>query len=99
MQHFQTIVFLEARTHGVGYFGFSRDEEERARQLDELKKLRVETQREQDKAQDMRKTREKQLAARIKAAKNRKRARLGLPPEEDGIASCLCQFLLTKALF
>lgn len=96
MLHWYTIVlnkiFLEARTHGVGYFGFSRDEEERARQLEELKKLRSETQKEQEKAQDLRKMREKQLAARVKAAKNRKRARLGLPPEEDGNYSTILIF-------
>jgi len=49
-----------------------------------LKKLRIETQQQQKKAQDLKALREKQLAARMKAAKDRKRARLGLPPEEDG---------------
>lgn len=32
----------------------------------------------------MKKLRENQLAARLKAARNRKRVRMGLPPEEDG---------------
>ncbi|KAI4460326.1 hypothetical protein MML48_6g00006369 [Holotrichia oblita] len=42
-----------------------------------------ETQREQRKAEQLRQMRDKQLAARTRAAKNRKRARLGLPPEEE----------------
>lgn len=76
--------FAEARTHGVGYYGFSKDEEERAQQQEALRKLREETHAEQKKAQELKALREKQLAERAKAARNRRRARMGLPPEEDG---------------
>lgn len=75
---------LEARSHGVGYYGFSKDEEERSKQQGALRKLREETKLKQKKAQELRNSREKLLAARLKAARNRKRARMGLPPEEDG---------------
>ncbi|XP_018576141.1 coiled-coil domain-containing protein 174 [Anoplophora glabripennis] len=81
--HYQDILFGEARTHGVGYYGFSKDEEERAKQQQDLKKLRDETEAKQKRAQELKAVREKQLAARIKAAKDRRRTRLGLPPEED----------------
>nr|XP_023014486.1 coiled-coil domain-containing protein 174 [Leptinotarsa decemlineata] len=81
--HYQDILFAEARTHGVGYYSFSKDEEERLKQQQALKKLREETEQKQKKAQELKVSREKLLAARIKAAKNRKRARMGLPPEED----------------
>ncbi|XP_056642401.1 coiled-coil domain-containing protein 174 [Diorhabda sublineata] len=81
--HYEDVLYGEARTHGVGYYGFSRDEEERAKQQEALKKLRKETEDKQKKAQELKETREKLLAARLKAARNRKRARLGLPPEED----------------
>ncbi|KAK4883559.1 hypothetical protein RN001_006878 [Aquatica leii] len=81
--HYQDILFNEARTHGVGYYGFSKDEEERFKQQEALKNLRQETQQEQEKAKELRTLREKQLEARAKAARNRKRARMGLPPEED----------------
>lgn len=74
----------EARQHGVGYYAFSKDEEERAQQQAALNKLRVETEKEQKRAKDLKAIREQQLAARMKAARNRKRARMGLPPEEDG---------------
>nr|XP_022908615.1 coiled-coil domain-containing protein 174 [Onthophagus taurus] len=81
--HYQDILFDEARVHGVGYYGFSKDERQRTRQQEALKKLREETQREQQKAEDKKKLRDAQLAARAKAARNRKRERMGLPPEEE----------------
>jgi hypothetical protein len=74
----------EARSHGVGYYGFSQDEAERRAQQDALSKLRQETQREQVAAQGLRERRQQQLQARLKAARQRKRTRLGLPPLEDG---------------
>jgi hypothetical protein len=77
----------EARSHGVGYYGFSQDEARRHTQQDALFKLRQETQREQVAAQGLRDRRQQQLQARLKAARQRKRARLGLPPEEDGTIS------------
>ncbi|XP_030754066.1 coiled-coil domain-containing protein 174 [Sitophilus oryzae] len=81
--HYQNVLFNEARQHGVGYYAFSKDEEERLVQQQALKNLRQETELEQNKAKNIRLLREKQMAARIKAARNRTRARLGLPPEED----------------
>lgn len=76
-------MFLEARTHGVGYYGFSKNEEERFKQQEALKQLREETEQKQKKAQELKMMRDKLLAARIKAAKERRRVRLGLPPEEE----------------
>ncbi|KAL3277293.1 hypothetical protein HHI36_012643 [Cryptolaemus montrouzieri] len=81
--HYQDVLFSEARTHGVGYYAFSKDEEMRRRQQASLQKLREESQREQKKCQDLKIMREQQLAARVKAAKMRKRARLGLPVEDE----------------
>jgi hypothetical protein len=82
-------IVTEARSHGVGYYGFSQDEARRHVQQDALFKLRQETQREQVAAQGLRDRRQQQLQARLKAARQRKRARLGLPPEEDGTISTL----------
>lgn len=81
--HYQDILFDEARTHGVGYYGFSKHEETRKKQQDALNKLRQETKQEQKKSKDLKEMREKQLAARVRAAENRKRARMGLPPLTD----------------
>lgn len=81
--HYQDILFNEARTHGVSYYNFSKDEEVRRKQQEELKNLREETKAQQRKAAEMKEFREKQLRARIQAAKERKRIRLGLPPTAD----------------
>ncbi|XP_044262244.1 coiled-coil domain-containing protein 174 [Tribolium madens] len=81
--HYQDLLFNEARTHGVGYYGFSKDEETRAKQQEALKKLREETREKQKKSENLRAMREKQIAARVRAAMNRKRQRMGLPPLED----------------
>ena len=80
--HYQDVLFDEARTHGVGYYAFSQDEEERAKQQENFLKLRKETeqkQRENKETQDMK---ERILQNRLKIARMRKRVRSGLPPEE-----------------
>ncbi|XP_055848396.1 coiled-coil domain-containing protein 174 [Episyrphus balteatus] len=81
--HYQDVFFDEARQHGVGYYAFSTDEEERARQQKELEETRKKTLNEQANKEAQRNYREKIIAERVKAAKNRQRARLGLPPLED----------------
>lgn len=81
--HYQDVLFDEARTHGVGYYEFSTDEVERAKQRKELDSIREATVLEQKKRLDQKQTRDKMIADRVKAARNRQRARLGLPPEEE----------------
>uniref|UniRef100_A0A1A9WJM7 CCDC174 alpha/beta GRSR domain-containing protein n=1 Tax=Glossina brevipalpis TaxID=37001 RepID=A0A1A9WJM7_9MUSC len=78
--HYQDVFFDEARQHGVGYYAFSTDEEERRRQQKELEKAREQTIEEQDRRDALRAQREKIISERVFAAKNRQRARLGLPP-------------------
>lgn len=80
--HYQDVLFDEARTHGVSYFKFSTDAEERLKQQKELdteRKATLEAQKERD---EQRAAREQIIAERVLAAKNRQRARLGLPPLE-----------------
>ena len=77
----------EARVHGVGYYQFSKDESERQRQHEELRKLREETAKNQELSMSVKERRAEQMRHRIEAAKRRKRERLGLPPEaEDDVA-------------
>lgn len=75
-------ILPEARTHGVGFYEFSTDEEERAKQQKELEAIRKTTLEAQKNREELRKNRDKIIADRVKAAKARQRARLGLPPEE-----------------
>ncbi|GAB0093723.1 hypothetical protein DMENIID0001_088970 [Sergentomyia squamirostris] len=70
----------EARTHGVGYFQFSTDEEERAKQQRELEKQRLATLSAQKEREEQRKARDMIIKERVRAAKNRQRARIGLSP-------------------
>lgn len=76
-------LITEARTHGVGYYQFSTDGEERTKQQKELEKERKATVASQKERDEQRSAREKIIAARVKAARNRQRARQGLPPLED----------------
>lgn len=72
--------------HGVGYFQFSKDETERLKQHEELRKLREETKKNQQQTMSLKERRAQQMKQRIEAAKRRKRERLGLPPtQEDGV--------------
>ncbi|XP_065363090.1 coiled-coil domain-containing protein 174 [Calliphora vicina] len=80
--HYQDVFFDEARQHGVGYYAFSTDEEERKKQQKELEKARQQTVEEQKRREALKEQREKIIAERVLAAKNRQRARLGLPPLE-----------------
>lgn len=73
----------EARQHGVGYYAFSTDREERNRQQQELDSIRDATLEAQKEREDLRKARDKIIADRMKAAKARQRVRQGLPPEEE----------------
>lgn len=81
--HYQDVLFDEARQHGVGYYAFSTDREERNRQQQELDSIRDATLEAQKEREDLRKARDKIIADRMKAAKARQRARQGLPPEEE----------------
>lgn len=70
----------EARQHGVGFYSFSKDEEERAKQMEELERIRKQT--EAARAQTTQTSTDKQsaLEERLKKVRDRKRKKLGLPP-------------------
>lgn len=83
--HYQDVLFDEARSHGIGYYQFSQDEDERAKQQEQLQAERNETIAAQHKREQQLQNREKIIAERVRAAKNRQRARLGLPPLEEEV--------------
>lgn len=78
--HYQDVLFDEARTHGVGYYAFSADPKERAKQQQLLEDERLQTLDSQKQREEQRQNRDRIIAQRVLAAKNRQRARLGLPP-------------------
>lgn len=79
--HYQDILFDEARTHGVGYYAFSQDEEKRIKQQENLANLRKETEKNQKEIKEMKELKEKIDQNRLKAARIRQRIRAGLPAE------------------
>ncbi|XP_043482404.1 coiled-coil domain-containing protein 174 [Leptopilina heterotoma] len=79
--YYQDVLFDEARTHGVGYYNFSIDEEQRAKQQQNLEKLRKETEQKQQEMQNLKEMRQKMEQNRLKVARIRQRIRAGLPPE------------------
>ncbi|XP_012234361.1 coiled-coil domain-containing protein 174 [Linepithema humile] len=79
--HYQDILFDEARTHGVGYYAFSQDEEERAKQQENLASLRKETERKQREMKEVKELKERMEQNRLKVARMRQRIRAGLPAE------------------
>ncbi|KAL6429616.1 hypothetical protein ACFW04_007509 [Cataglyphis niger] len=86
--HYQDILFDEARTHGVGYYAFSQDEEERVKQQKNLANLRKETERRQKEMKEIKELKERMEQNRLKAARIRQRIRAGLPaePTEEELA-------------
>ena len=79
--HYQDVLFDEARAHGVGYYAFSQDEEQRTKQQENLSTLRKETERKQREIKELKELREKMEQNRLKAARIRQRIRAGLPVE------------------
>lgn len=86
--HYQDILFDEARTHGVGYYAFSQDEEERIKQQENLANLRKETEKKQREMKEIKELKERMEQNRLKAARIRQRIRAGLPaePTEEELA-------------
>ncbi|KAL0119240.1 hypothetical protein PUN28_009670 [Cardiocondyla obscurior] len=86
--HYQDILFDEARAHGVGYYAFSQDEEERVKQQENLINLRKETEKKQKEMKEIKELKEKMEQNRLKAARIRQRIRAGLPaePTEEELA-------------
>lgn len=70
---YSNVLFDEARTHGVGYFEFSQDSEERREQQKKLQKMREATEEAQQQRMTMKSTRDKMLANRVEMAKKRLR--------------------------
>ncbi|XP_064397894.1 coiled-coil domain-containing protein 174-like isoform X2 [Halichondria panicea] len=79
--HYQSVQEGEIRNHGVGYYQFSGQEEQRKKQMEMLDKLRDETETERDKKQRLHEKRRALLEARlnkVKEKRNQRRREQGL---------------------
>ncbi|XP_029193544.2 coiled-coil domain-containing protein 174-like [Acropora millepora] len=74
--HYQDIRFDEIRTHGVGYYQFSTNEEERQEQMKALDKLREQTLEQRVRAQKLKEKRKAALDARLAKVRERKLKKL-----------------------
>lgn len=77
----------ELRTHGAGYFQFSKDEETRAAELAKLNKLREETKTVRATKERLKDKRKALLNARLEKVKQRRMAQ-GKPVPENNPGTC-----------
>lgn len=80
---YSNVLFDEARTHGVSYYTFSKDTDERKEQQDKLSKMRENTEESQQKRMAMKTKRDEIIASRVRLAKKRRLEKLGLPYVEE----------------
>lgn len=80
---YSNVLFDEARTHGVSYYTFSKDAEERKEQQEKLLKMRENTEESQQQRMAMKTKRDEIIASRVRLAKKRRMEKLGLPYEEE----------------
>ena len=70
--HYENLKFDEIRNLGTGYYAFSKDEEERKKQMEDLKNMREETNKVHKKREILRHKRKAALDARLMKVKQRK---------------------------
>ncbi|KAK6168915.1 hypothetical protein SNE40_020071 [Patella caerulea] len=81
--HYANVQHNEIRTHGVGFYQFSKVEEERQKQMDTLTKLRDETVDARSKSERLKEKRKAQLEARLVHVKKRRRMKEGYVEEDE----------------
>ncbi|BFZ09689.1 hypothetical protein BsWGS_12728 [Bradybaena similaris] len=84
--HYSNVRFDEIRSHGVGFFQFSKDHEKREEQLEDLKKMRKETQDEhshKERIMDKRKAMIEARLAKVRQRRNLKEPALEVKSECD----------------
>ncbi|XP_050392698.2 coiled-coil domain-containing protein 174 [Patella vulgata] len=81
--HYANVQHNEIRTHGVGFYQFSKVEEERQKQMDTLTKLRDETVDARSKSERLKEKRKAQLETRLAHVKKRRRMKEGYVEETE----------------
>ncbi|XP_028413136.1 coiled-coil domain-containing protein 174-like [Dendronephthya gigantea] len=74
--HYQDMMFGETRQHGVGYYKFSKVEEERQEQQTALNKLRAQTEQQRNKREKLLEKRKAAMDARLAKIRARKQQKL-----------------------
>ena len=92
---------LEARQHGAGFYAFDRDEQKRAEQMEELERIRAQTESARNQSAAL--TYQKQVAMnkRLLKIRQKKRMKMGLAPlgKHFSILFRACNFFLNVELY
>lgn len=76
--HYQDLLFDEKREHGVGFYKFSTDDQQRAEQMTTLNELRTNTKIEQSKFLNEKEKRQTMMSDRLNKIRLRKAKELGI---------------------
>ena len=76
--HYQDILFDEKREHGVGFYRFSTDDQQRAEQMATLNELRANTINEQNKFMEEKEKKQSSMAERLNKIRLRKAKEMGI---------------------
>ena len=76
--HYQDILFDEKRDHGVGFYKFSTNDQQRADQMATLNELRTKTKSEQTKFLDEKEKKQSSMADRLNKIRLRKAKEMGI---------------------
>lgn len=83
--HYANVQFDEIRTHGTGFYQFSKDDNLRQEQMDLLNDIREQTKQAQDLSQRIKEKRKAAMEARLAKVRERRR-QAGLPvPDEPAV--------------
>jgi ATPase subunit of ABC transporter with duplicated ATPase domains len=75
-------MYDEIRSHGVGYYGFSRDEEKRAEELKELRRLSEQMEVIRSRIEKERTSKESQMTKRLRKIQAKPRAKREVSAEQ-----------------
>ncbi|KAG1714813.1 Coiled-coil domain-containing protein 174 [Nymphon striatum] len=81
--HYQNVLYNEIRSHGVSYYGFSKDEEERSKQEQMLNEMRNQTAKSREDREKLLQKRKSKMDERL--AKVRERKKLKVPEPEEHV--------------
>ncbi|XP_006822366.1 coiled-coil domain-containing protein 174-like [Saccoglossus kowalevskii] len=83
--HYENVRYEEVRHTGVGYFAFSKEDEARKKQMEQLEMLRDETSDQRVKREKLKMKRKAAMQARLEKVKQRKKIKGDLFNDEDDV--------------
>ncbi|ESO85019.1 hypothetical protein LOTGIDRAFT_236038 [Lottia gigantea] len=97
--HYANVQHNEIRTHGVGFYQFSKNDKERKEQMETLTKIRDETVSSRSKIEKLKEKRKAQLEARLQKVKQRRKMKEGYVENEVEIKDIFYFTVESKDVF